>query len=62
MANKSTNINETIASHLKSSNNKKNTTTYDIGDPGSGLKQAQECGGVKLVNGITKTTCVYMCC
>jgi hypothetical protein len=26
--------------------------TYDIGNPGLGLGQAQKCGRVKLVNGI----------
>jgi hypothetical protein len=25
---------------------------YDVGNLGSGLGQAQNCGGVKLVNGI----------
>jgi len=24
--------------------------TYDIGNPGPGLGQAQKCGGVKLIN------------
>ena len=27
------------------------TTTYDDGNPGSGLGQAQTCGGVKPLNG-----------
>jgi hypothetical protein len=25
---------------------------YDVGNPGSGLVEAQKCGGVKPVNGI----------
>jgi len=25
--------------------------TYDVGNPGPGLWQAQKCGGVKLVDG-----------
>ena len=28
----------------------KNTMTYDVGNPGPGLRQEQQCGGVKLVN------------
>ena len=31
---------------------KKNTTTYDVGNPDHGLGQAQKWGGVKLINGI----------
>jgi len=30
----------------------KKTTTYDIGNPGPGLRQTQKCGGVMPVNGI----------
>jgi hypothetical protein len=30
----------------------KNTTTYDVGNPDPGLRQATKCGMVKLVNGI----------
>jgi hypothetical protein len=26
--------------------------TYDVGNPGSGLGQAQKYGGVKIINGI----------
>jgi hypothetical protein len=36
----------TITSHLNSLN-RKNTTSYDIGNPGPGLGQAQICGVVK---------------
>ena len=32
---------------------KKKTTTNEFGNPGPGLGQAQICGGVKPVNGIT---------
>ena len=32
--------------------NTKNPTTYDVGNPGPGLGQAQHCGRVKPVNGI----------
>jgi hypothetical protein len=28
------------------------TMTYDIGNPGPDLEQAQKCGGVKWINGI----------
>ena len=31
---------------------KKNTTTYDVGNPDHGLGQAQKWGGAKLINGI----------
>ena len=41
----------TITSHINSLNIAK-TTTYDIGNPCSGLGQAQICGGIRLVNGI----------
>jgi len=27
--------------------------TYDVGNPGPVLKQAQKCGGVKLVNAVS---------
>jgi len=40
----------TTTSHLNSLNTNK-TMTYD-GNPGPGLGQTQECGGVKLVNGL----------
>jgi hypothetical protein len=30
----------------------KNTTTYDIGNPGPCLGQTPNCGGVKSLNGI----------
>lgn len=30
----------------------KQTTTYDLGNPGPGLRQAQQWGGIKSVNGI----------
>jgi hypothetical protein len=40
----------TTTSHLNSLNTNK-TMTYD-GNPGSDLGQTQECGGVKLVNGL----------
>ena len=32
--------------------NTKNTTTYDIGNIGPGLRQVHRCGGVKPVIGI----------
>jgi hypothetical protein len=38
--------------HSKSLNTKK-IMTYANGNPGLGLGQAQKCGGIKLVNGIT---------
>ena len=54
MVNNSTNIKkkQTITSHLNSLNIKKKTMTYDVGNPGPGLGQAQKCGRVKPVNGI----------
>jgi len=30
----------------------KNTTTYDVGNPGPGLRQAQKCDGVNKITGI----------
>ena len=51
MFNCSTKINKTNnTSHLQPFNTKK-TTTYGVGNPGPGLKQAQICGRVKPVNG-----------
>ena len=29
-----------------------NTMTYDVGNPGPDLEQAQRCGRIKLINGI----------
>ena len=52
MVNNSININKTNC-HLSSQPmelNKK-TTTYKDGNPGPGLGQAHNCGGVKPVNG-----------
>ena len=46
MVNNTTNINNTITSHLNSLN-KKNIMTYDIENPGPGLGQALKCGRVK---------------
>ena len=42
---------QTINSHLNLLNTKK-TMTYDVGNPGPGLGQAQKCGRVKQNNGI----------
>ena len=42
----------TITSHLKSLNTKK-TMTYDIGNLGRGLGQAQKCGGLDLFYDLT---------
>jgi hypothetical protein len=52
MVNNSTNINKTN-NHLSlqiNTVNIKKTMTYDVGNPGPGLKLAQKCGEVKLVN------------
>jgi hypothetical protein len=49
----STNINNTnnhLSSLLNLLNKKRETTTYDVENPGLG--QAQKCVGVKLINGI----------
>ena len=53
MVNNSININKTN-NHLSPQplNIKKNTMTYEAGNPGPGLGQAEKCGKVKLVNGI----------
>ena len=56
MVNNSTNIIKTNLSSQLSEHNKK-TTTYDNGNPGSGLGQAQICGRVKLVNGLPIISC-----
>jgi hypothetical protein len=48
MVNNTTNINKTITSHIKSLSIKK-TKTYDAGNPGPGLGQAQKGGGIKPV-------------
>ena len=40
-----------ITSHHSSSNIKKKTSTYNVGNPSPGLWQAQKYGGVKPVNG-----------
>jgi hypothetical protein len=37
---------------VKKRGNTKKNTTYDVGNPGPGLGQAQKCGWVKPVNGI----------
>jgi len=42
----------TNTSDLNSMNTKIKTMTYDIGNPGHGLVQAQKCGRIKPVNGI----------
>ena len=43
----------TITSNLNCTHwTQEKTTTYDFGNPGPGLGQAQECGGVKLFNEI----------
>ena len=50
----STNINKTnihLSFQLTSLNTEK-TMTYDVENPGPVLGQAQQCGGVNLVNGI----------
>jgi hypothetical protein len=52
MVNNSTNINKMnnhLSSQLNSLNSKKRTTTYGIGNPAPGLRQAHKCGGVKPV-------------
>jgi hypothetical protein len=41
----------TIISHFKPLNMKK-IMTYGTGNQGSGLGNAQNCGGIKVVNGI----------
>jgi hypothetical protein len=50
----STNINKKNTKHLILTylTEHKKTMTYDVGNPGPGLGQAQQCGGVKTVNGI----------
>jgi hypothetical protein len=50
-----TSTKRTITYPLKSLNIKK-TTTYDIGNPGPDLGQAQKCGGFKH---LYTHTCIY---
>jgi len=33
--------------------------TYDVGNPGPGLEQAQKCGRVKLVNEISNGNIIH---
>jgi hypothetical protein len=56
MANNSTNINKTN-NNLNLLTEHKKTTTLDVGSPGPGLKQAQECDRVKPANGISNLPC-----
>ena len=49
----------TSTSCLHSLNTNK-ITTYDIGNPGYDLGQAQHCGEVNPVNGIPLDTCVHV--
>jgi len=54
MVNNSTNINKTnnyLSPQLNG--HKKDLDIYDFGNPDHGLVQAQKCGRVKLVNGIS---------
>jgi hypothetical protein len=51
MINNSTNINK--RKNLLKSLKQKKTATYDIGNLGADFGQADTCGRVKLVNGIT---------
>jgi hypothetical protein len=54
MVNNSININKANSHFLHQLINMKNTTTtYNIGNPESGLGQAQQCDGVRPVNGST---------
>ena len=41
-----------IIKKKKKKKKKKKTSTYDIGNPGPGLRQAKKCSRVKQVNGI----------
>jgi hypothetical protein len=45
MVNNCINTNNHLSPEL--SEHKKNTTTYEVGNPGPGFGQAQQCGGVK---------------
>jgi hypothetical protein len=51
MVNNSTNIKK-MNNHFNSLNIEK-TMTYEVGNPGLGLGQAQKYGRIKLVNGIS---------
>ena len=48
----STNINKIKKSPLISTRWTQNATTYDAGNSGSGMGQAQKCGRINPVNGI----------
>jgi hypothetical protein len=39
----------------------KKTMTYDVGNPGPGLEQAQKCDGVKPVNEIPTLPLLMLC-
>ena len=53
-------VKQTITSHLKSLNiKKKKTMTYDIGNSGPDLGQAQKCGGVKMVKVTLQHNCTF---
>ena len=43
----------TVTFNPRSLNTEEKTSTYEFGIPGPGLGQAQNCGLVKPVNGIT---------
>ena len=53
MVNNSTNINKKRKKTTFSPQiiEHKKTKTFDVGNPGPGLGQAQKCGGVKTING-----------
>jgi len=53
MVNNSTNSNKTNNQLSSSLTKYKKTMTYDVGNQGPGLGQAQKCGRVKQVNEIT---------
>jgi hypothetical protein len=50
---------QTITSHLKPLNTENKTTTYSVGNPGSGFGQTHKWGCVKPVKGMTTHTDKY---
>ena len=53
MVNNSTNVNKWTTIYHLNSLNTRNTTAYDIGNPGPGLGQVHKYGGISPVNWIS---------
>ena len=51
-----------MTSNIDSLNTQKKLSTYDVGNPGPDLVQAQKCGGIKPVNEIPTLPQIIFCC